>query len=289
MWPDDDETPVTRRWRDNLKDVLHQLEERFEFPARIAIRLVLIASVLFAILENTFPTIAERIVPEKNRVDTLLTILVFFICALIRDVYKQSSWLSARELVLTRTLKNIHSTIKGSIYQAETETAAYVEMCEIINKRGAKRIDMIQLSGQTATHLLERAISKNKAANIRLLLLHPSIAGRYNRDSLHEYHLGRIRATLDQIKNIKGGRIEIRFYQTEPSVCSVMVDDRIVCLGWYKRYLKDGILMIHSHDIPMVIENYADKTFLKDFSKSHFRELWADKATVTASEIAELK
>jgi transcriptional regulator with XRE-family HTH domain len=114
---------------------------------------------------------------------------------------------------------------------------AYDYLSDVVAQRGAKKIDLLQFSGHTALPVF-KAISKGcPDAAVRLLLCHPDVASRFDSDHMPD-HRARLITTIDAIhlmeaeKKIRN-KTKIYYYQTVPSISSVIVDDDLFSLSWY--------------------------------------------------------
>ena len=160
---------------------------------------------------------------------------------------------------------------------------AYKEFSRIIEDRGAKKVDLIQYSGQTALPLLRDIAESRPKADVRLLLSHPDVALQYDSDG-HPSHSDRISATIEQIGLIEedykkdGFKVDIRYYKTSASIASVVVDKDYVSVGWYY-FFKDKnteIVRLRGHNAPAVTALDWHAFGLLEFLRQQFDTLWYD-------------
>jgi hypothetical protein len=65
---------------------------------------------------------------------------------------------------------------RAAVYVHESEIDAFDALSQIISTRAVGKVDLVQVSGQTAIAFLTNLIRHNPKVEIRLLLLHESVA-----------------------------------------------------------------------------------------------------------------
>ncbi|HEU0015312.1 MAG TPA: DUF4062 domain-containing protein [Longimicrobium sp.] len=150
-----------------------------------------------------------------------------------------------------------------------------------------QRIDLLQFSGATALDLLGAIARSQPGAHTRLLLAHPEQTLQFDTGGQVK-HSRRIERTLEEIQLLReetpegSFTIEVGFYATPSSVAAVIVDDRLVNVGWYRVFPHgpERELRLRGHDAPAVTAlGDAARPWLR-FARSHFEALWAAREPV---------
>jgi hypothetical protein len=182
-------------------------------------------------------------------------------------------WLLERVITVQQEMKHPSLSIRARI-------RAYRQLSEIIEQRGAKRVDLLQLSGFTALRLLRDLAESHPKAEVRLLLLHPDMADGFDSDHQPD-HRNRILTTIREVelmeKDYPGFYVQKRYYKTPPGLCSVAVDSDIVSVSWYvtfKDVEKPAVTRLRGHLSPAALAtDDAAQAFLS-FVRDQFDSVW---------------
>lgn len=142
--------------------------------------------------------------------------------------------------ILERVLLLEERLGRSPVMVYETRVSAYHALHSIIQTRRIANIDIIQFSGFTAGDFLEHLLRLYPTITIRMLLASDEVAKTYNSDDFD--HTTRIKASIQRLKNYEryGARVNIRRYTTPASISSLIIDNHIVLLGWYRIYYERG-------------------------------------------------
>jgi hypothetical protein len=150
-----------------------------------------------------------------------------------------------------------------------------LEIKEYIKRNRPARIDVLHLSGYTLARDLLEAVS-GPDITIRLLLMHPEEAARYWLGSAHTKH---VKTTEELVQSKLLGAapptMGLWYYRHEPSVAALMLDDKLVQLGWYLREPNDrSEIIVRSYTEPAVWAEgkYAETVYPK--VRAHFDAVW---------------
>ncbi|MFZ1090516.1 MAG: helix-turn-helix transcriptional regulator [Xanthobacteraceae bacterium] len=158
---------------------------------------------------------------------------------------------------------------------------AYHHIADLVRGRGAEKVDLLQFSGDTVRPLLEAVAERSRAVKIRLLLYAPVMARQYDSDHKIE-HRGRITTTIGEVRLLETENnleqpVEIYHYRTPASVSSVIIDDEIICLSWYRAYREPNskTVRLRGHDSAALVILGARDTILQQFARTHFDRILA--------------
>ena len=183
--------------------------------------------------------------------------------------------------------------LRPSITTHTTRLDAYRALEALIDPSSVRRVDLVQFSGQTAIPFLADIIRSSPHAHIRLLLADPAMGSQFDRPGLLN-HEQRINATKEQINLLREDsdagtiEVEIRHYATPASVSTLVVDDRVVVMGWYRVYQDAAdptLLHLRGHDLPAVIAQGAPAVALMSLATTHFDSLWNAASNTSASKL----
>jgi transcriptional regulator with XRE-family HTH domain len=153
---------------------------------------------------------------------------------------------------------------------------AYHHIADLVRGRGAEKVDLLQFSGDTVRPLLEAVAERSRAAKIRLLLYAPVMARQYDSDHKID-HRGRITTTIGEVRLLETENnleqpVELYHYRTPASVSSVIIDDEIICLSWYRAYTEHNskAVRLRGHDSAALVILSARDTILQQFARTHF-------------------
>jgi hypothetical protein len=158
---------------------------------------------------------------------------------------------------------------------------AYHHIADLVRGRGAEKVDLLQFSGDTVRPLLEAVAERSRAAKIRLLLYAPVMARQYDSDHKID-HRGRIATTIGEVRLLQTENnleqpVELYHYRTPASVSSVIIDDEIICLSWYRAYREPNskAVRLRGHDSAALVILGARDTILQQFARTHFDRILA--------------
>jgi hypothetical protein len=256
-------------------DIQHYIERCGKFCLR-NIRWLTRAAIIFAFLFLLF----NKIVP-----DIASSVGNFF--GLTRPSLAMVLALVALIIVIERVLIIEAKMFQHPIQAYGNRVEAYKEFSRTIEDRGAKKVDLIQYSGQTALPLLRDIAESRPKAEVRMLLAHPDVVSQFDSDG-HPSHSGRISATIEEIRLIEddykegGFKVDIRYYKTPASIASVVVDDEYVSVGWYYCFKDKNteIVRLRGHNAPAVNALDWHASGLLEFLRQQFDTLWDDEKDV---------
>lgn len=184
-------------------------------------------------------------------------------------------WLLERVIVLQGEMR------RPPVSVHDRRVMAYRYLSEVIERSGAKQVDLLQLSGQTALRLLRDLGESHPKATVRLLLLHTATATQFDSDQRPD-HRDRILTTVREVELMKsdypGFTIALKYYRTPPGVSAVVVDHDIVSISWYHCY-KDrsqpSVTRVRGHLNPTVTALGDATKPLLSFAQEQFTTLWA--------------
>jgi hypothetical protein len=187
-------------------------------------------------------------------------------------------------LIIEAQLVIIKQTEVNRSFAYDTEESAYDALFKRIRDNNVKKIDLIQLSGQTAVGFLRNILSLPYPVKVRILFLHDDISVRFDHDESSKFpehydHIGRLNTTLEQLKQAatlnRKQMPDIRYYRSYPSVCSVLIDNKTICMAWYRTFF-DGkqVLRVRSHDGAAIITDREKSEPMVEFARMHFEKLW---------------
>lgn len=140
------------------------------------------------------------------------------------------------------------------VWRDSSREDSYLRICQLLETRGttAKRIECLQFSGVTAIPILKQVAKRCPDATISVLVVKPEYADRFDDAPFHsrrvEHFIGEATVLRESCPNLK---LEIWQYDTEPSVASIVIDDWLVSVGWYKVFKRpDGKKSIRGHVEP---------------------------------------
>jgi len=228
-------------------------------------RAVMVVIVTFLILHLFYPPSIEWVGDSLDLARPSLAAILALVVAV---------WLLERVIVLQGELRRPPVAIHGR------RVLAYRYLSEAIERRGARRVELIQVSGQTAVRLLRDLGESRPKAEIRLLLLHPGSAAQFDRDQKPD-HRDRILTTVGELDLLRADypkmSIEAKYYTTPPSVSAVVVDEDIVSISWYHSY-KDpdepDVTRIRGHLNPTITALGDASRSLLSFARQQFETLW---------------
>jgi len=228
---------------------------------RIVIFVVVTLIVLHVMYQPSVEWIGEQLHLPPPSLASLLTFVV-------------AVWLLERITVLQEEVT------RPSVRVHKQRVQAYKDLSGEIELRGAKRIDLLQVSGQTALRLLRDVAEAHPKAQVRLLLMHTATAAKFDTDQQPD-HRQRICNTIQEVKLIEddypGFSVEKKYYMTPPGVSGVAVDDDLVSISWYHCYkdLQDSmVIRVRGHLSPTVTVAGDASGPLLSFVREHFNTVW---------------
>jgi hypothetical protein len=136
---------------------------------------------------------------------------------------------------------------------------AYEDLLSLIKQYKAKSVDMLQFSGDTVLGLLKGIAKTRGNVTVRLFLAHPCQAAQFDRDRGDEFHVDRIRHTLEEVKLIceeySNITVQAFYYKTPAGLSAVLVDDWIMSAGWYHCFQDEEspeFLRVRGHSAPAI-------------------------------------
>ncbi|WP_129350543.1 hypothetical protein [Solidesulfovibrio carbinolicus] len=142
---------------------------------------------------------------------------------------------------LIEILDNTSNEKKSKLYAEQQDM--YNDLISLCKKHHYKEATFIQYSGRKAVELITQ-LHKNET-KIRLFVKHPETAVGVEQTR-------RIEGVLDNMSTEVGGThgapIEVTAYRTEASLRGLMLDDKVVALGWYVFKKKDKLSPKFTHD-----------------------------------------
>jgi len=181
-------------------------------------------------------------------------------------------------------------TRRRRTYTYEDEAAGFEALRDLVKDKSIRSIDAIQLSGQIAFPALTGMMRDHPSAKVRLLLLHNSTCKHFDTDrneyteadSKINYHTHRVLMTKQGLMDVQNNwtykrraQLEIRYYNSAPSLCAILINDDFVCVTWYRSYMNEArILRIQSHDSPAILPGEVDSASLARFVREQFEALW---------------
>ena len=133
---------------------------------------------------------------------------------------------------------------------------------DYIRDRRPQRIDILHFSLLTLRTDFFQVLRQSPHTKVRLLLLNPDRAANYG---LQGAHADNVHETARQVRilpettrgyNEPCPTVGLWYYDHEPSAAAVMIDERMVQLGWYLRDPGDSPnrdLLVHGHNQPGIL------------------------------------
>ncbi len=159
-----------------------------------------------------------------------------------------------------------------------------LEICDYIQKNRPKRIDILQLS-LTALWSLDfwATFTECRDVKVRILLMQPDLAARY---ALRQWHRQAVLRVADQIrqieiensKNPNRPTVGIWYYNHDPSVAAIIVDEDVIQLGWYFVHSDPDhapLLHVSGHDSPGLLAFGSEAKLLLPKVRAHFDSVLA--------------
>jgi hypothetical protein len=156
------------------------------------------------------------------------------------------------------------------------------QVVEFILREGARRVNVLHFSLLAISNPLFDACYRVEDLTVAILLMHPECAKKY---AGGEMHADNIRKTEEAVKRApdtarvyryKNPTIGLWYYRHEPSVAGLMVDDKLVQLGWYFREpdVETDKLRLWGHNEPSLIaEGEIARELIAKF-RPHFEQVW---------------
>jgi hypothetical protein len=195
--------------------------------------------------------------------------------------------------LLERVIVLEEGVLRPNVTTHATRLDAYRALSAVVDPSAVRRVDLIQFSGQTALPFLADVIRSSPHACIRLLLADPTMGSQFDRIGLLS-HDQRINATKEQLhllsEDCPAGSVEVetRHYNTPASISSLLIDDSVVVMGWYRVYADDAdpmLLHLRGHNLPAVIAQGSAAAPLVTLAKNHFDSLWKAASKPTSSKV----
>jgi len=172
----------------------------------------------------------------------------------------------------------------------QRRVSGYKRLSELVGERGAKRVDLLQVSGHTAVPFLRDLAEHYPKAEVRLLLMGTAAVARFDQDHNPD-HKERVVTTVQELEVMRadypGFDVTIKYYDTAPGISAVVVDNDIVSLSWYycfKDSTNPDIVRVRGHLSPTVTVAGEEATQLVAFARERFEMLWQ---TAVSSNVAE--
>lgn len=159
--------------------------------------------------------------------------------------------------------------------KAQTET-----LCAYIAEKKPRSVDILQFSLLALREELFEALWKSPETVVRLLLLHPDYAEQYGSLCRTDVLEG-----TDRVRNLPERTqkfaqkptppcptVGLWYYNRPPSVAAVIVDDKLVQLGWYLHELGpgNGQICVKGNDQPGLLAWHEDALKLLEPIRNHF-------------------
>lgn len=155
---------------------------------------------------------------------------------------------------------------------------AYDRIANYVREISVSKIDLLQFSGFNAREILEHVAAKSPEAHVRVLLMDPNEAGKF--DGMD--HPTKVRSTEAEITSVvrlaPQMDITLKYYNSIPGVSAVIFDDA-VCIGWYHAYREAGKLELHGHRSPAIVAFGDAARDLRVFGQEQFDKVWNDPST----------
>jgi hypothetical protein len=153
---------------------------------------------------------------------------------------------------------------------------------QFILQERARRVNVLHFSLLAILSPLLDACYRVEDLTVAILLMHPDYAKKYAGGPMHAEN---IRKTEDAVRRVpqtaslygyKNPTIGLWYYRHEPSVAGLMVDDKLVQLGWYFREpeVETDNLRLWGHNKPSLI---AEREIAKELIaklRPHFEQVW---------------
>ncbi|MGW2702406.1 hypothetical protein [Streptomyces sp. NPDC001340] len=161
----------------------------------------------------------------------------------------------------------------------------YAELGTNIGAAEVKRIDLLEFSGQTAVGLIKQVVRSWPRANIRLLLCDPDVAMNFDtdREFSHKDRLMATRDALDQEVEVErtspdgATELDVRVYKIDPCMSAMIVNEKAVCVSWYRIFQDHGtgIIRLSGNDSVAVYGDGYRSNALISMAQKQFSSLWA--------------
>jgi hypothetical protein len=157
--------------------------------------------------------------------------------------------------------------------------AAYEHVSDLVGRMKPSHVDLLQFSGWHTVALLRKLGQIRPRPNVRLLLMDPEVADRFDAD-LGQFHRQRIVATEASARRLEmdeGMSIDVRYYHSTPAVSAVLVDDALVNLSWYSCHEEGttAVYRVHGHSCAAIMGGGHEAGPLVTFARRHFDEVWS--------------
>ena len=157
--------------------------------------------------------------------------------------------------ILFDVSENIYSLSRPvKIYERQFDM--YNDLSKYVEEKGAKKVIMIQCSGQMIKPLLLGLLSKD--ANVMLYIKSPQT-------SVSQLQNERVESTLKQLTGelsfFVAGKLTVHGYHAPSSLRGVLIDDSLIAIGWYtyehilspdKDYPNDDV-ELSGHDVAGIL------------------------------------
>jgi hypothetical protein len=158
-----------------------------------------------------------------------------------------------------------------------TNEAAYEHLALSVGELRPRRVDLLQFSGWHSLVLVRRLSQLTPKPTVRMLLMDPGIADRFD---THEFHSNRIVATEASARRAESDEnvtIEVRYYRSVPSLSVVLMDDALVNLSWYCCHEEPdtSIFRLLGHSCAAVQGRGSEAAPLVAFARGHFDQVWS--------------
>jgi len=162
----------------------------------------------------------------------------------------------------------------------ETRRKAYNRLSQLIDEHGARRVALLQVSGQNVVRFLRDLGDRYPKAEVRLLVMQPDAAAAYDTD-LKPDHGARIRTTVQELDlmevEIPDFKVQRRYYKTPPGISAIVVDDDIVSISWYALYQDPdnaSVVRIRGHLAPTITVVGDAARPLLSYARERFEAIW---------------
>lgn len=154
---------------------------------------------------------------------------------------------------------------------------AYDRFLDSIKGLPVQRVDCLQFSGFNLVPLLKKLVSKWPAAQVRVLIMDPNMASAYD-GGKPDYQRDRIRTFIREVEDSRerGLTVDLRYYQTPPSLAAIIVDDSLINVSWYRCRSSESshTLMLEGHTSGAISAGGEDAAPLVSFARTHFEAVW---------------
>jgi len=163
------------------------------------------------------------------------------------------------------------------------------QVLQFILREGARRVNVLHFSLLAISNPLFDACYRVEGLTVAILLMHPDCAKKYAGGKIHADNIRKTEEAVRQIGKTadlyryKKPTIGLWYYRHEPSVAGLIVDDKLVQLGWYfrepdvetdKLRAATDKLRLWGHNEPSLIAEGEIAKELIAKIRPHFEQVW---------------